>query len=66
VDFASLTLEEVNARCVPIEERLKEEARRRGSAATVSGTEDDDWLKLRALMQITGARTNRRPTWFGR
>jgi hypothetical protein len=38
VDFASLTLEEINAQCEAIEDRLNEEARRVGSAATVPGT----------------------------
>lgn len=55
MDFRSLTVEDINERAEAVERRLQEEAARRGSAATIPGTEDDDWLKLRALMQLENA-----------
>jgi hypothetical protein len=58
VDFETLTRKEVDAKAEEIEHRLREQCRRTGRpAATVTGTEDDDWLKLRALMEVVGART---------
>jgi hypothetical protein len=55
VDLRSLTVEDINERAEAIEGRLRQEADRSGSAATIPGTEDDDWLKLRGLMQLENA-----------
>jgi hypothetical protein len=56
VDFQSLTFEDVGAKAEEIDRRYREEAARVGVAATLQGTEDDDWLKLHTLMRTLGAR----------
>jgi hypothetical protein len=54
VDFRVLTFEQVRARAE--DARLTEEARTKGHAETVAGTEDNDWLKLRVIMDVEGAK----------
>ncbi len=57
VDARTLTFDEVNARAEEIEARPEAEARARGHAATIPGSEDDDWLKLRTVMEHSGAKS---------
>jgi hypothetical protein len=56
VDFRVLTFEQVRARAEEVDARLAEEARTKGHAETVAGTEDNDWLKLRVIMDVEGAK----------
>jgi hypothetical protein len=55
VDFRALTFEQVSAHAEEVDARLPEEARTKGHAETVTGTEDSDWLKLRVIMDVQGA-----------
>ncbi len=52
--FKAMSYDEVVRRAAAVEASLEAIARDHGSASTVSGSEEDDWLKLRHEMEYEG------------
>src|SRR3954449_1842408 len=55
--FEGMRYAEVCRCAAAVEATLAAVAREHGGAATVSGSEDDDWVKLRLAMELEGCAT---------